>query len=97
MQTYQIIEGKVEFVTRAGQRAIVHFNADSKASFTATVEQAAQRRLANSSPEDWQGQTIRIRGWIERKKGLNITIIQPEQIELLEQAPSHSDTAHAPQ
>ncbi len=88
VQTYQIIEGKVAFVTHAGGRTILHFSEDSKASFTATVEPAAMKRLTEPSPDNWQGQTVRVRGWIERKKGPAITIIQPEQIELLSSPPA---------
>ena len=90
MQTYQIIEGEVLFVTRAGGRTILHFAEDSRASFTAIVEAATQKNLPEPSLNDWQGQKIRIRGWIERKKGPTITITQPEQIELLQRVPATS-------
>jgi len=90
MQTYQTIEGEVTFVTHAGGRAILHFAEDGKSSFTAIVEPAAQRRLTELSPDDWKGQKVRIRGWIERKKGPTITIIQPEQIEMLRQKAAKS-------
>ena len=90
VQTYQIVEGEVTFVTHAAGRTTLHFAENSKASFTATLEPAAQKRLSEPDPDDWQGQKVRIRGWIERKKGPNITIIQPEQIELLQQGPPKS-------
>ncbi len=90
VQTYQIVEGEVTFVTHAAGRTILHFAENSKASFTAILEPAAQRRFPEPNPDDWQGQKVRIRGWIERKKGPTITIIQPEQIELLQQGPSES-------
>jgi hypothetical protein len=90
VQTYQIVEGEVTFVTHAAGRTTLHFAENSKANFTATLEPAAQRRLSEPYPDDWQGQKVRIRGWIERKKGPTITIIQPEQIELLQQGPPES-------
>jgi len=90
VQTYQIVEGEVTFVTHAAGRTTLHFAENSKASFTAILEPAAQRRLPEPNPDDWQGQKVRIRGWIERKKGPTITIIQPEQIELLQQGPPES-------
>lgn len=90
VQTYQIVEGEVSFVTHAAGRTTLHFAENSKASFTATLEPAAQKRLSEPSPDDWQGQKVRVRGWIERKKGPTITITQPEQIELLQQGPPES-------
>jgi hypothetical protein len=90
VQTYQIVEGEVTFVTHTAGRTTLHFADNNKASFTATLERAAQKRLSEANPDDWQGQKVRIRGWIERKKGPTITVIQPEQIELLQQGPSES-------
>jgi len=90
VQTYQIVEGDVTFVTHAAGRTTLHFAENSKASFTATLEPAAQRRLSEPNPDDWQGEKVRIRGWIERKKGPTITIIQPEQIEVIQQEPPKS-------
>lgn len=88
VQTYQIIEGEIAFVTHTGGRAILHFAEDRQFGFTATVEPAAQKRLSEQGLDDWQGQTVRIRGWIERKRGPAIVITQPEQIELLRRQPT---------
>ncbi len=96
-QTYQIIEGEVAFVTHAGGRTIFHFVEGSKASFTAIIEPTAQKRMPERSLDDWQGQKIRIRGWIERKKGPTITITQPEQIELLHRQPTTTASPDNPQ
>jgi hypothetical protein len=90
VQTYQIVEGEVSLVTHAAGRIILHFAGNSKASFTATLEPAAQRKLPDPNTDGWQGKKVRIRGWIERKKGPTIAIIQPEQIELLQQGPPES-------
>ena len=89
MQTYQIVEGEVTSMTHAGGRTIIHFT-DSKASFIVTIEPAAQKKITEQDLSAWQGQRIRIRGWVERKRGPTITINQPEQIELLRQQPSES-------
>jgi len=90
VQTYQIVEGQVTFATHAAGRTTLHFAENSKASFTATLDPAALRKLPESNPDDWQGQKVRIRGWIERKKGPTITIVQPEQIELLQEGQPES-------
>jgi endonuclease YncB( thermonuclease family) len=91
VQTYQIVEGKVEHVTHAGGRTIIHFGENNKFGFTATLEPAAQKQLAGQDPDQWQGRTLRIRGWIERKKGPAITIAQIEQLELAD-APAAAGT-----
>jgi hypothetical protein len=96
VQTYQIVEGEVTFATHAAGRTTLHFAQNSKASFTATLEPAAEKRLSEPNPDEWQGQKVRIRGWIERKKGPTITITQPEQIELLQQGQPES-TPSSPQ
>ena len=97
VQTYQIIEGEIAFVTHAGGHTIFHFAEDGKASFTATVDSAVWKKLTERSLDDWQGQKVRIRGWIERKKGPTITIIQPEQLKLLGREPATSTSADSPQ
>jgi len=75
VQTYQIIEGEIAFATNAGGRTIFHFAEDGKSSFTTTVDSAVRKKLTERSLDDWQGQKVRIRGWIERKKGPTIAII----------------------
>lgn len=97
VQTYQIIEGEIAFVTHAGGHTIFHFAVDGKANFTATVDSAVRKILTERSLDNWQGQKVRIRGWIERKKGPTIAIIQPEQLELLRREPATSTSADNPQ
>ncbi len=96
VQTYQIVEGKVDHVTHAGERAIIHFGEENRFGFTAMLEPAAQKQLAGQSPDQWQGRTLRIRGWIERKKGPAITIAQIEQVELTE-SPAPAGPPRIPQ
>ena len=93
VQTYQIIEGEVTFVTHTTGRAIFHFAENSQFSFTATVESTAQKKLSERRLDNWQGQKVRVRGWIERKKGPTIAVAQPEQIELLQQQPPKPNPA----
>lgn len=88
VQTYQIIEGEIAFITHAGARTILHFSEDNPAGLTATIEPATLKRLSEQSLENWQGKPVHIRGWIERKKGPAVTITQPEQIELLRRQPT---------
>jgi hypothetical protein len=56
-----------------------------------------RKKLTERSLDDWQGQKVRIRGWIERKKGPTIAIIQPEQLELLKREPAIPTSPDSPQ
>lgn len=87
IQTYQIVEGRVDHITPVGSRALIHFGEENKFGFTALVESAAQKRLAERV-DLLSGRTIRIRGWIEHKRGPTVTIALPEQIELVDEAVS---------
>ena len=93
VQTYQVVEGEVSHTTHAGGRMFIHFAGDSnrKSSFSAAIEPAA-RKVIEQNLDDWQGLHIRVRGWIERKKGPTITITQPEQLELLRHQPAKPAT-----
>ncbi len=98
VQTYQIVQGKAERVTQAGGRVFIHFGEESRFGFSAVIEPAAQKRLTESqSPDEWQGKVIRIRGWIERKRGPFITVAQPEQIELIGERPADPGAPKKPQ
>ena len=88
VQTYQIVEGEITSVSHTGGRTVLHFTGNSQSGFTATIEPAAGKRLVEQGLDDWQGLTVRIRGWIERKRGPAMTIIQPEQIKLLRLQPA---------
>jgi endonuclease YncB( thermonuclease family) len=79
LQTYQVVEGKIARITKAGAHTIIHFGEETKFGFTVVIEPAAEKRLEDQNLNRWQGRFIRVRGWIERKKG---TITQSEQIEL---------------
>jgi len=83
IQTYQIVEGRVDHITRAGSRTFLHFGEENKFGFTVLIEPAAQKRLVESV-DLLSGRTVRIRGWIEHKKGPSLTIALPEQIEVVD-------------
>jgi micrococcal nuclease len=84
LQTYQVIEGKVARITQVGDRAVIHFGEESRFGFTVVIEPAVKKRLEEQNLSRWQGRSIRVRGWIEKKKAPVMTITQPEQIELAE-------------
>ncbi len=92
VQTYQIIEGEIASVTQAGARTSLHFAEENKFAFNVTIEPAARKQLDREDIDDWQGKWIRIRGWVEKKKGPTISITQAEQVELTQKPASRSTT-----
>ena len=93
VETYQILEGTTDHVTESGGRITLHFGASNRYGVTATIEPAAKKPFADKqAPESWAKLPLRLRGWIEKRRGPAISVILPEQIEFLPQAraaPSH--------
>ncbi len=88
VQTYQIVEGTANRASESGGRITLHFGDANKFEFTAVVEPAVKKRFAGKkSPDDWTGLALRLRGWIDRKRGPLLSIAQPEQIEFLAGTP----------
>ncbi len=85
VQTYQMVEGKVDHVSESGSRLTLHFSPEGRYGFAAVVEPAAKRRLMGAeSSEKWRGLLLRVRGWLDRKRGPAISVTTPEQIEFLQ-------------
>jgi hypothetical protein len=83
VQTYQIVEGTVldAFGTT---RLILTFGADSKSDFAVIIDPGAKRRFADKpQAASWKGVRVRVRGWMDRRRGPFIEVSQPEQVEFL--------------
>jgi micrococcal nuclease len=88
VQTYQIVEGIVSSATESGGRLTLQFERQNKFGFAAILEPAARKRFTDKpTPESWAGLGLRIRGWVEKRRGPSISAAQPEQIEFLTQSP----------
>ncbi len=84
IQTYQIVEGKVDRATESGGRITSFFDAGRGTGFAAVIQPAVKKRFADKQkPENWTGVQLRVRGWIDRKRGPYISVTQPEQVEFL--------------
>lgn len=84
VQTYQIVEGTIDRASESGGRITLHFGAGSKYGFTAVIEPGVRKRFADKQKaEDWAKRALRVRGWVDRKKGPSIPVVLPEQIEFL--------------
>lgn len=86
VQTYQIVEGTPDQASESGGRITLNFGSGRKFGFIAIVEPAARKRFADKqTPQDWTGVAMRLRGWIDRRRGPTLSIALPEQIEFLSQ------------
>jgi endonuclease YncB( thermonuclease family) len=85
-QTYQIVGGTVSAAAESGGRITLHFGGVYKYGFTAVIDPSARKRLAGKQAvEEWEGMTLRVRGWMERRRGPSIPVALPEQIEFPEE------------
>jgi micrococcal nuclease len=92
--TYQIAEGTTDYASENGGRLTLHFGPANRLALTAAIEPTAKKLFADKqAPENWAKLTLRLRGWVEKKRGLSIRVILPEQIELISRVPSASAQA----
>ncbi len=86
VQTYQIVEGTTDHASESGGRITLHFGNESKYGFSATLEHTVRKRFSDKqTAENWEKLSLRIRGWIDRKRGPAISVDLPDQIEFLPQ------------
>jgi micrococcal nuclease len=85
LDTFQIVEGRVHAVARNGGRTYLNFGEDWRSDFTVTISAGLRKRFAGAGldPGRYQGQMVRVRGWIEFRNGPLIELDQPEQIEVI--------------
>jgi len=83
--SFQIVEGRVQDVAESRGRIYVNFGKDWRTDFTATIAPSDRSRFEGSGvdPRGLDGQTIRVRGWLERRNGPMIDVTHPEQIETI--------------
>jgi hypothetical protein len=95
LQTYQIVEGTVSSATEIGGRLMLQFERQSKFGFAAILEPSARKRFADKqTPESWAGLGLRIRGWVEKRRGPSISAAQAEQIEFMTHPPRAQTPEH---
>ncbi len=83
---FELVEGRVVAVGRAGPNTYLNFAEDWRSDFTIVVGRRA-RRLFEEQGIDldaYQGKTLRVRGWLKSRNGPMISVSHPEQIEELD-------------
>lgn len=84
--SFQILEGRVLRVTKAGSEAYLDFGEDWRTDVTVHIGRAALRAFtqAGIDPLSYEGRRVRVRGWVGLRSGPMIEATHPEQIERLE-------------
>ena len=87
LDTFQLVEGKVQNVAVVRGRAYLNFGADWRTDFTVAIAPADMRafREAGLDPRALEGRRVRVRGWLKSMNGPMILATHPEQIEILSQ------------
>jgi micrococcal nuclease len=85
--TFQVIEGKILAAARVKSRVYLNFGEDWRSDFTATLNSKSRKlfKKFGVDPLQFQGRTVRVRGWLKKYNGPSLTISHPEQIEVVEQ------------
>lgn len=85
IDTFQLVEGKVQNVAVVRGRAYLNFGADWRTDFTVAIEPGDMRafRDAGLDPRALEGRWVRVRGWLKSMNGPMIQATHPEQIEIL--------------
>ena len=84
--SFQIVEGQVRDAAVVKRRGYLNFGADWRSDFTVTVAPRDRKLFqeAGLAIADFDGRTIRVRGWIKSFNGPMIEATHPEQIELFD-------------
>jgi micrococcal nuclease len=82
--------GKVVRAGRVKNTFYLNFGEDWRTDFTVAIAAHDLRRFraAGIDPLDYEGKTVRVRGWVRRDNGPMIAVTTPAQIEMLGGAPA---------
>ena len=85
MDSFQIIEGRVHSVSLRKNRLYINFGKNWKTDMTVTIAPEHKRRFSKASidPQQWNGKTLRVRGWVRDYNSAYIEITHPQAVEVL--------------
>lgn len=87
INSYQIVEGKILYVSRKSSTAFLNFSKDWKTDFTIEIPNRILSKFTTPGEslklKKWLNHTVRIRGWVQEKNGPMIKVKYQEQIEFL--------------
>ncbi len=93
--SFQVIEGKIRSVARRKNRIYLNFGDNWKEDFTVSISPSDARSFERKgiNPQSWNGENIRVRGWVSYRNGPYIEIDHPERFE----HPSAQNNSKKPQ
>ena len=82
---FALVEGKVLSVRESGATIYVNFGRRWAQDFAVTILKRHRRDFAaaNIDPKELEGRRIRVRGWVEQRRGPMMETSVPEQIEVI--------------
>ena len=85
LESFELVEGKVEQVTRSGGREFLRMGQDGRSGFTAVLLPESKHLFAAAgiAPDSLAGRRVRVRGFIRWWQGPIIEVSYPEQLELV--------------
>ncbi|NQU59922.1 MAG: thermonuclease family protein [Rhodospirillales bacterium] len=83
--TFQLVEGRIVKAASIKGRVYLNFGENWRTDFTISIQPKARRLFAKSGidPAAFEGQRVRVRGWLKKYNGPMIEATHPEQIEIL--------------
>jgi len=83
---FALVEGKVLSVRESGATIYLNFGRRGAQDFTVTILKRNRRAFAAAGidPGRLEGQSIRVRAWVEERTGPMIEAVAPEQIEFVD-------------
>jgi hypothetical protein len=88
INSYQVVEGRVSFVTEKQSYAYLNFEEDWKTDFTILVDKQLRDDFAEKGQlfdfkKAFEGKILRVRGWVESKNGPAIKITSVGQLDII--------------
>ena len=86
LNSFQIVEGKIASAALKKNRTYLNFGRNWRDDFTVSIAPENRKAFSKSqiNPLDWNGKTVRVRGWVEDYNGALIEIDHPQAIEILD-------------
>jgi len=96
--SFRIVEGRIESVSLKQNRIYINFGLNWRDDFTVSIPPASRRAFSKAGldPLQWNGKTIRARGWLESYNGPYIEIGHPQAIEILNNEQASENTPARP-
>lgn len=86
IDTFQIVEGRVQRTARVGSHVYLNFGADWRDDFTVSIAAKDLKTFekAGIDPLRYEGRVVRVRGWIDSRNGPLLRVTHPEPIETVD-------------